>query len=80
MPEQGPVSRAKKTPNQGPGVGSLFAVTHQGARSGRKSGRQQAARLGIYQITKPITSMCFAFVLFLSFAAVHAFQLNRTAT
>ena len=36
---------AKKKPRRfRPGFESLFAVTHQGPRSGRKSGGQQAAR------------------------------------
>ncbi len=34
----------KKNPGRSAGVGSLFAVTHQGARSGRKSGGRQTAR------------------------------------
>jgi hypothetical protein len=37
----------KKARRKDVGLGSPFAVTHQGTRSGRKSGERQAARLEI---------------------------------
>ena len=41
---QAPTGAHEKTPAQGPGCKSLSAVTHQGSRSGRKSGERRTAR------------------------------------